>query len=448
MQSENNLLKDDLKPIFLKYLIASVGGMLGTALYVLADTLFVANGIGSEGLTALNISIPMMNVFNGLGLLFGIGGATAISISKGQKREDEINQIFTLSVGMSVVAGIIFTLLGAFFLDDICRLLGASGEILVMSKDYLGVIMTFSIVFLLNSTMTIFIRNDGAPGLAMWGMLAGTISNIALDYIFIFVFNWGMWGAAFATALAPIISLSILSTHFIRKKNTVKIQWSVPKKHIIKRIFGNGMSSFITELSAGVVIFAFNIAILGLIGDIGVAAYGIIANLSLICIAIFTGIGQALQPISSINYGAGKKERVRETLKLALIAGAIFGVVFFAIGMIFPGALAAIFNKDNDPELARITINGIYIYFICFIFMGVNTVMVSYLQSIEKSRLATIISLARGLGLVIVGLIVLTKLFGINGVWLTMPFAEGLTFVGLVVTMRIVDSGGTVHKSK
>lgn len=442
MQVESDLLKSNLKPIFFKYLIASIGGMLGTALYVLADTLFVANGIGSEGLTALNISIPMMNIFNGLGLLFGIGGATAISISKGQKRENQINQIFTLSVGMSVIAGILFTLLGAFFLEDISKFMGASGKILIMSKDYLGVIMAFSIAFLLNSTMTVFIRNDGAPGLAMWGMLAGTISNIVLDYIFIFIFNWGMWGAAFATALAPMISLSILSTHFIRKKNTITMEWSIPKKHVIKRIFGNGMSSFITELSAGVVIFAFNIAILGLIGNIGVAAYGIIANLSLICIAIFTGIGQALQPISSINYGAGKKERVSETLKLALITGAIFGVMFFAIGMMFPRALTAIFNKANDPELARITINGIYIYFICFIFMGINTVMVSYLQSIEKSKLATIVSLARGLGLVIVGLTVLTKMFGMNGVWLTMPFAEIVTLGVLVVTMRMV------HKSR
>lgn len=424
--------------MFFKYLVAGIGGMLGVALYVLADTLFVANGIGSDGLTALNISIPMMNVFNSLGLLFGIGGATAVSISRGQKRTNKINQIFTVSIGMSLVAGIIFTLVGTLFLEDVVRFMGASGEILEMSKGYLGIIMTFSIGFLLNSTLMVFVRNDGAPGLAMWGMLAGTLSNIVLDYIFIFPFNWGMKGAAFATTLAPIISLAILSTHFIKRNNTIKLEFVRPKPKIFKRIVGNGMSSFITELSAGVVIFAFNIVILKLVGNIGVAAYGIIANLSLICIAIFTGVGQAMQPIISMNYGAGKKERVNQTLRLALCVGAVFGIVFFAIGMLFPETLTTIFNKNNDPQLAGITINGIYLYFICFLFMGINTVIVSYFQSIEKSRLATMISLSRGLGLVVVGLMILTKLYGINGVWLTMPFAE-------IVTSLIVV-WGMVHK--
>ena len=272
----------------------------------------------------------------------------------------------------------------------------------------------------------------------MWGMLAGTLSNIVLDYIFIFPFNWGMKGAAFATTLAPIISLAILSTHFIKRNNTIKLEFVRPKPKIFKRIVGNGMSSFITELSAGVVIFAFNIVILKLVGNIGVAAYGIIANLSLICIAIFTGVGQAMQPIISMNYGAGKKERVNQTLRLALCVGAVFGIVFFAIGMLFPETLTTIFNKNNDPQLAGITINGIYLYFICFLFMGINTVIVSYFQSIEKSRLATMISLSRGLGLVVVGLMILTKLYGINGVWLTMPFAE-------IVTSLIVV-WGMVHK--
>lgn len=436
MTNHDCLLEGNIVGIFFKYLIAGIGGMLGIALYVLADTLFVANGIGSDGLTALNISIPIMNIFNGLGLLFGIGGATAVSISRGQGKEDQVNPIFTLSIGLSIGVGIIFTLIGVFFLDEMARLMGASGEILIMSKDYLGVLMAVSIAFLLNSTLTVFVRNDGAPGLAMWGMLAGTLSNVVLDYIFIFPLNMGMKGAAIATALSPMISLCILATHFIRKNNMIKVTIFRPKAKMIKRIFGNGMSSFITEVSAGLVIFSFNIVILSLMGNIGVAAYGIIANLSLICIAIFTGIGQALQPIISMNYGAGKKERVDQTLQLGLLVGVAFGILFFAIGVIFPEGLTAIFNKDNDLQLASITINGIYLYFICFLFMGVNTVITSYLQAIEKSRIATLISVSRGLVLVIVGLIFLTKRYGINGVWFTMPFAEITTLILVIVIWK------------
>lgn len=432
MQTKINLLKDDIRPIFFKYLIASIGGMLGISLYVLGDTLFVANGIGSDGLAALNISIPIINVFNGLGLLFGIGGATALSVSKGQGNKQQINTIFTVSVAMSMAVGIVLTLLGVFFLEDIALFMGASGEILIMSKDYLGILLSCSVAFLLSSTLTVFIRNDDAPGLAMWGMLAGTLSNVVLDYVFIFIYNWGMKGAAVATALSPIISLSILSTHFIRKRNTIHLEKITLDSQIIQRVFGNGLSSFITEISAGVVIFAFNIVILGLAGNIGVAAYGIIANLSLICIAIFTGVGQAVQPISSINYGAGKKKRVQQVFQSGIIVAIILGALFYGVGVLFPETLTAIFNKDNNIELANITINGMYLYFICFIFMGVNTVMVSYLQSIEESRAATLISVARGLGFIIIGLGVLTKLFGINGVWLTMPFAELLTFIILV----------------
>ncbi len=437
MTSKDSLLEGHITHIFFKYLMAGIGGMLGIALYVLADTLFVANGIGSDGLTALNISIPIMNVFNGLGLLFGIGGATAVSVSKGQGKEGQINPIFTLSVGLSIGVGMLFTLIGIFFLDEMARLMGASGEILHMAKDYLGILMGVSIAFLLNSTLTVFVRNDGAPGLAMWGMLAGTLSNVVLDYIFIFPLKMGMRGAAIATALSPIISLSILSIHFIKGNNIIKLTYFKVQSNMIKRIFANGMSSFITELSAGLVIFAFNIVILGLLGNIGVAAYGIIANLSLICIAIFTGIGQALQPIISMNYGAGKKDRVAKTLKLGLIVGTVFGILFFAIGVTFPQALTAIFNKDNDPLLASITINGIYLYFICFLFMGVNTVITSYLQSIEQSKFATVISMSRGLALVIVGLIFLTKQLGINGVWLTMPFAEIMTLILVLFVWQV-----------
>lgn len=435
MSNKVDLLNDDVKKVFLRYLIPSIGGMLGMALYVLADTMFVGRGIGSQGLAALNISIPIINVFNGLGLLFGIGGATALSVSRGQNREDQVNNIFTKSLIMAFIIGVIFTIIRIFFLEELCVLLGASGKLLEMSKSYLGALMAFSIAFLLNSALTVFVRNDKAPQLAMWAMLIGSITNVILDYIFIFEFKWGMWGAAVATGCAPIVGLIILSTHFIRKNNTIKLVKPKWDFGIIKRILSNGSSSFIIEISAGIVIFAFNNVILGISGDLGVSAYSIIANLSLVCTAIFTGVGQAIQPIVSINHGANKAQRVYQAVRLALYTSLGLGVMFYAIGVLFPDFLTSIFSKNN-PQLEQITAQGIKIYFISFIIMGVNIAIVSYLQSIERAKISLTMSLFRGCIFMIIGLLILPRVLGLSGVWATLPFAEVITLVLSIVLFK------------
>lgn len=430
-----DLLERDVKKMFFKYLIPSVGGMLGVSFYVLGDTMIVGRGIGSVGLAALNISIPMINVFNGLGLLFGIGASTAISISRGRGEERQVNNIFTISIILSIILGLVLTTIRIFFLDELCMILGASSDTFQMSRDYLGVIMSFSVLFLLNYTMTVLVRNDGDPNLAMWGMLTGSIVNVVLDYVFIFIFNWGMWGAALATSISPIVGLLILSVHFIKKKNhmtfvKIKIRYS-----ILKRILSNGFASFIVELSAGIVIFIFNRVIIDITGDLGVSAYSIIANLSLIAAAIFTGVGQAIQPIVSVNFGALKMERVYEAGKLAIFTSLALGIVFYISGLLFPEQLVKIFSK-GDKALLDITVVGIKIYFTSFILMGVNIVMTTYLQSKEYSKVSMYISLFRGVVFTMVLLLILSRSFGMIGVWMTLPIAELMTLVLSVILFK------------
>ena len=430
-----DLLERDVKKMFFKYLIPSVGGMLGVSFYVLGDTMIVGRGIGSVGLAALNISIPMINVFNGLGLLFGIGASTAISISRGRGEERQVNNIFTISIILSIILGLVLTTIRIFFLDELCMILGASSDTFQMSRDYLGVIMSFSVLFLLNYTMTVLVRNDGDPNLAMWGMLTGSIVNVVLDYVFIFIFNWGMWGAALATSISPIVGLLILSVHFIKKKNhmtfgKIKIRYS-----ILKRILSNGFASFIVELSAGIVIFIFNRVIIDIMGDLGVSAYSIIANLSLIATAIFTGVGQAIQPIVSVNFGALKMERVYEAGKLAIFTSLALGIVFYISGLLFPEQLVKIFSK-GDKALLDITVVGIKIYFTSFILMGVNIVMTTYLQSKEYSKVSMYISLFRGVVFTMVLLLILSRSFGMIGVWMTLPIAELMTLVLSVILFK------------
>ena len=313
-----------------------------------------------------------------------------------------------------------------FFLDELSYFLGASEATFQMSRDYLGVLLAFSIPFILNTTLTVLVRNDGAPRLAMWAMLAGSLVNVILDYVFIFKFKWGMWGGAVATVIAPMVGLAILSSHFIRRKNMMRLIMPKWNFSMTRRIIANGSASFVVELSAGIVIFAFNKVILGLTGDLGVSAYSIIANLSLIFTAIFIGVGQAIQPIVSFNYGAGKMDRVYEAVRLAIYWALGFGILFYLIGMLFPEFLVSVFTKEK-ADLMVTAVRGIRIYFVSFIIMGVNIVMTTYIQSKEHAKVSTIISLTRGFGLIIVFLMILPKAFGIDGVWLTLPAAEFFT---------------------
>ena len=425
---KTELLEGDMKKTFLKYLIPSVGGMLGVSLYVLGDTMIVGRGIGSVGLAALNISIPMINVFHGLGLLFGMGASTAISISRGRGDKRQVNNIFTISILLSLMVGIFFVLVRIFFLDELSLLLGASKDTFKMSTGYLGVLMTFSPMFLLNYTLNVLVRNDGNPNLSMYGMLTGSIVNVILDYIFIMKFGWGMPGAALATCISPMLGLIILSFHFFLKKNKMKLTRINLSFNILKRITSNGFASFVIEVSAGVVIFIFNKVIIDLTGDIGVSAYSIIANLSLIATAIFTGVGQAIQPIVSVNFGAKKMDRVYEAGKLAIFTSLIIGGIFYLTGLLFPEFLVSIFSK-GDKELLDITVKGIRIYFLAFIFMGVNIAITSYLQSKEYAKASMLLSLSRGFICILAFLLILPRIFGLTGVWVTMPLAELATII-------------------
>jgi putative MATE family efflux protein len=423
MSKRLNLLEDNVRKIFLHYLLPSIGGMVGLSLYIFFDTMFIGQGVGSEGLAALSIAIPMYNVHSALGLLLGVGGATVLSIYHGQENYKKANEAFTISILISVLLGLFLTIVEVIYIDELCYLLGASGEIFPLVKEYLMILTWFTWAFILSGAMVVMVRNDKNPKLAMWAMLAGCISNIFLDWLFIMGFKMGMTGAIVATVISPIITLVILSIHFIKKINTIKLVKIKADGNLIMRILRNGMASFILEISGAIVIFAFNKAIFSIVGDLGLSAYSIIANISLICASIFTGVAQAVQPIISINFGAKKVSRINKSLKYALITSFIFGVLFYAIGLIMPRAIVAIFNNDN-VELMKITVDGIRLYFVAFVFMGINIVIVSYLQSIERSRISIFVSLCRGIIFILLGLFILPKLFSVNGVWLTAAFAE------------------------
>ncbi|WP_195990106.1 MATE family efflux transporter [Clostridium sp. D53t1_180928_C8] len=430
-----NLLKDDVRKLYFKYFFPTMCAALSTSVYILFDTIFIGQGVGSKGLTALNISLPIYSVYFGTGLLIGIGGSTLMSIEKGRGRLDKANKIFTLSFILGLILAIIYCIIGFVFLEEIALILGATKEIMPFVKEYMVVVVIGTIPFVMGSVMAPFIRADKAPKKAMFAVIFSGFLNIILDYIFVFPLNMGMRGAAIATVFSYTISCLILLTHLLSKNNTLRFKKDFYKLSYITRIFKCGLPSLFIEVSLGFIIFIFNIQILKIIGDDGVTAYSIISNTGIIAVALFNGISQTIQPLISINMGANLKERADKLRNLGLSTALVIGVAFFILCIVFPESIVRIFVKPTDTVLA-IAINSIRIYSTAFIIMGINMVSGAYFQSIELAKESFIIAFCRGLLFVSICVFILPLFLGINGVWLSVPIGELLTLFVTIVFVK------------
>lgn len=409
---------------FIHYVSRNVLGMLGFSLYILADTFFVARGIGETGLASLNIAIPVYSFSYAIGLMLGMGGATRFAILKASNENERKSKVFTEDMAAGIAVGIIIAVIGIFLSEPISRLVGADNVTIATTDVYVKVVMCFAPMFIANNILVPFVRNDGAPGLAMAAMLAGSLSNIVLDYVFIFICDWGMFGAAFATGCAPVVGMLICSVHFIRKKNSFTLVKARPHFSTIKDICALGNASFIGELSNGIVILIFNMLILGIAGNTGVAAYGVVANVALVVMSIYTGISQGIQPIVSSSHGRGEKENERKTYIFAIICAVVFSVLVYLFSFIFAEPVADIFNSEHSAELTRIAAQGIRIYFAGFIFAGFNVITAVFFSSIEKPVPSFIISVMRGLAVVVPVVFALSAMLGMTGIWLAFPVTE------------------------
>lgn len=270
-------------------------------------------------------------------------------------------------------------------------------------------------------------RNDGEPQLSMTAMLVSSLSNIVLDYVFIFIFGWGMFGAVFATGSSPVIGLCILSSHYFKKKNNFHFVKTQPEGRVLGYIFGGGMSSLIGEMSSGIVILVFNVIMLKLQGNTGVAAYGVIANLSLVMIAIYTGIGQGIQPLISRYYGMRQQDKIKKIFRYALLTVGLLSVLIY--GGVFFGAegIVGIFNSEADELLQKIAEEGLKLYFTGGIFAGFNIVLAIYFMASDRVRPANLLSSLRGFILMIPLAFVMSEIWKMTGLWMTFPVTELLT---------------------
>lgn len=413
-----------LRREFFHYVSMNVLGMLGLSCYILADTWFVARGLGADGLAALNLAIPVYSFMYGSGLMVGMGGATKYTLLRGAGNQKEAESIFTKSVLLAGILALVYMLLGAFGVEKLAALLGAEGAVFPMTAIYLKVILLFAPAFLLNSTLLCFVRNDGGPGLAMTAMVSGSLANIVLDYVFIFPCGMGIFGAVLATGFAPVISMAILSRWFWGRHNTFGLKWAGLNPRAAGEIAALGVSSLIAEVSSGAVMIVFNLLILDLEGSVGVAAYGVVANLSLVLMAIFTGVGQGIQPLVSRCCGAGELERGRVVYRDALLAAEAVALLTYALFALFAGPIAGAFNGEGNPQLQEIATLGLRLYFLALPFAAFNVVSALYHSAADRPNRAFLISVLRGFVLILPLAFLLAWRLGMTGVWLAFPAAE------------------------
>lgn len=432
-----------------KYISLSILSMLGLSFYILADTYFIANGIGNDGLTALNIVIPVYSLINATGLMLGMGGATKYSIESYRGDVTSRNKLFSSILSFGIIIGLSFTILGILFAKPILTLLGTDSTIMTYAIDYYITILSFSIPFILNTIVVCFVRNDKNPKLAMIAMITGSLSNVVLDYLFIYPLKMGMFGAALATGFAPIISMLILTRHFRVKDKGYELNVPNPKTitFSLKNLLDGiklGLPSFINELSTAIIMIIFNIKLLQLVGNVGVAAYGIIANIALVGISVFTGIGQGIQPILSKSYGSNDKKYVKTTYITGLLLSLIVGVIIYVAVLLYKLPLAHMF-ADENKELIHITTEGMILYFSSFLVLGLNITTTTYFQATNNSTSSFFISICRGLLFVTPTVLLLSNLFDVTGVWLTPVVSEVLTFV-LAVVLLFISKGKSMKE--
>ncbi len=420
---------------FFKYVSQNIFGLLGTSCYILADTYFIAQAAGTDGVTLLNLCLPIYNLIFAFGSMIGLGAATRYAILRAQG-DARAQRYFSNAIFSVCILAVPFMLVGIFRPDGLLRLMGGDADIVTLGMNYARIFLMFTPFFMCNYVVASFVRNDGDPSLAMVATLSGSLFNVVFDYIFIFPMGLGLPGAALATAISPILSIAVCSAHFIKKSNTITFVRKAPSVRLLAQSCQLGISGFVGELSSGVTTTVFNFLLLRLAGNVAVAAYGVVANFALVATAIFNGVAQGAQPLVSQCYGKNEMAGARKLLLLG--CGTALGLAALLYGVVFgyTDALTALFNSENSALMAEFAHSGMRIYFVGYFFAGCNIVAAGYLGAVNRPAEASITSLCRGMVAIVVCSLVLSALFGMNGVWAAFPVSEAITLALTVFLLK------------
>lgn len=424
----NSLTTESVSKLFFRYLIPAILGTMVTSIYILADTIIIGKGIGIDAMAALNIVLPLFNIFFGNGLLFGVGGSVLMAIARGRGDVKTGECYFTVALILNIITCIFYTIFLWIFMEPIAKFLGATEVTMPYVMNYAPYVIAGLSVFAFSTFLQTFVRNDGAPKLAMTAVVTGGISNVFLDLLFVYPLDMGMAGASIASVIGSGITVCILLCHFCSKSNGLKLSLQGFSFSYVKDIFASGFTSFLVDITSGIVMFVFNIEILKAVGDVGVSMYGVICNTAIIVICLCNGINQAAQPIISTNHGAGLPNRIIAVRSLGIKTAFAICSVATIIGLAMPNLFTYIFLNPNKEILAMSPI-AIRTYFIGFFVTGINMFIVGYFQSIVKPGISLLLCLLRGCVLSILFVKILSPLFGIVGIWASVPLAELVTLL-------------------
>ena len=430
-----NLGTDKETTLYAKYLLPTICAMVFNAVYIITDTIMVGKGIGEDGLVALNLLLPIFSMYFGVGYLFGVGGSVLLSVAKGKKDVDEQKKIFSTTIVISVFIGIILSAIPFILQNKIYGLLGATGENIHITREYGQWMFAFGWVFILQPVMNSFIRNDEAPKLSMLGTIVGSVTNMLLDYVFIYKFNMGMHGAIIASIIGNALNLLIASIHLISKKNSLKFGINSITLGNVGRIAKNGASPCFNEVAWGIVVFVFNVQILKYFSDYGIVIYSIIANTLIVANSFLNAAGNAMQPLVSYSVGAGNKERIKKFTKIGFITITGFTVLMYGVIFLKTNELVHLFVKPSQ-KVINDGIPAVRIYFLSIFFAMVNVYYSIFFQATLCPGYALIISLLRGFFLSILFVVVMPLFFGAASIWWVMVVAEGVTMIVTLLLFR------------
>ena len=397
---------------FLGYAIPSALAMFVSSLYTIIDGIFVGQGVGDNALAAVTIVMPLTIMLFGIATMFAVGGGALVSKNFGAKKDIEGINLFRQVFKFLLIISTVISLVLAIFSSPIVSILGATESIKPLASEYLRYYALFCIPNLIGIALNSFVRNDNRPKLAMISTISGAITNIVLDYIFIFPLGMGLKGAAIATGLGQLVTVSIVIPHFIRKKGKLTFGNVKLDKSIIKEFTNIGVPSFFAEAAFSIIVFIQNIAIVNILGETGLSAYSIINYITTNIYMVLLGLTFGAQPLISYNFGAKNAKNMLEIYKISNVASIIINIIFTTVCFIFGRVLIGIFTADSN--ILEIAYNGLNITNLGFFIVGLN-----------------LMCILRSVVFLPISVFILIKLMGVNGVWLSLLVSEVLSLIAV-----------------
>lgn len=410
----------------LKFAFPTMVMMVFMSLYTIVDGIFVSRFVGSNALSAVNIVYPVLNLLFACGIMLSTGGSAIVARQIGEKREQEARENFSFLAAVSVLIGIVILALGLLFLEPLCRVLGATPVIMEDCKIYLGVLLGFGPLTMLQMFFQVFFVTAGKPGLGLVLTISGGVANMVLDYVLMGPMEMGVLGAALATGFGQAIMAVAGVGYFFWVKGSLHFVKPVFRGQILLQSCGNGSSEMVSNLSTAVVTFLFNITMLNLVGEDGVAAITIVLYGQFLFTSLYLGFSMGVGPVFSFNYGNKNHEQLKRIYKICKWFILLSSIVILGIALVFSEPIVGIFTGEENHTY-ELAVEGFFLFSFNYLFAGINIFASALFTALSNGKISAIISFCRTFVFIVASIVLLPMIMGITGVWLAVPLAELIT---------------------